>query len=262
MAHHALVLGSNGGGNNATGDAAAHARLSPIDVSCVTQLKTSKEVLNMDLLIFGATGATGQHLVRLALSSGHRVTAFVRDPDRLTATSPSLRKVVGDVLQPASVEAALPGHDAVLCALGTMPEAKADRPRRQPEVPVCSVGTRNILDAMSKHQCRRIVVQSSTSVGGSRATGSLGAGAFVRTVLRDVMNDKELQEAAIRASTSDWTIVRPVRMTDGLAKGHVQSGERLRWNLLSSVSRADVAAYMLAAVADPALLRKEVTIKS
>ena len=93
----------------------------------------------MRLLVFGASGATGRHLVRLALSQGHGVTAFVRDPARLPAMDERLDRVVGDVMQPASVEAAFDHHDAVLCALGTMPEAGADRSRRQPAVPVCSV---------------------------------------------------------------------------------------------------------------------------
>ena len=216
----------------------------------------------MRLLIFGATGATGQHLVRLALSAGHRVTAFVRDPARLFHDGPLLSYVVGDVMQLSSVDTALPGHDAVLCALGTMPEARADRPRRQPAVPVCSVGTTNILEAMTRHQCSRIVVESSTSVGESRYTGSLGAGTIVRAVLRGIMRDKELQEAALRASGLDWTIVRPVRLTNGPAQGHVQAGEALRWNMLSTISRADAAAFMLAAVTDPGTSRKALTIRT
>lgn len=216
----------------------------------------------MHLLIFGASGATGRHLVRLALAQGHRVTAFVRDPGRLSQLSPLLSYVVGDVMQLSSIEPALAGQDAVLCALGTMPEAKADRSRRQPGVPVCSVGTANILEAMSRHRCRRIVVESSTSVGDSRHTGILGAAAIVRMVLKNVMDDKERQEAAIRASNADWTIVRPVRLTDGPAQGHVQAGETLRWHMLSTISRADTAAFMLSAVTDTDTSGKALTIRS
>lgn len=215
----------------------------------------------MRLLVFGASGATGRHLVRLALSQGHGVTAFVRDPARLPAMDERLDRVVGDVMQPASVEAAFDHHDAVLCALGTMPEAGADRSRRQPAVPVCSVGTRHILDAMAKHACRRIVVESSISVGESRHTGRLGAARVVRALLGKVMEDKELQESAVRASSADWTIVRPAKLTDGPARGRFQAGEDLRWNLFSRIPRADVAAFMLAALVDPATSHKALTIK-
>lgn len=216
----------------------------------------------MNLLIFGATGATGQHLVRLALSHGHQVTAFVRDPVRLLDSTSSLAYVIGDVMHLPSLESALRGQDAVLCALGTMPESKADRPRRQPGIPVCSVGTRNILQAMSSHHCRRIVAETSTSVGESRYTSSLGAAAIIRTILKDVMEDKERQEAAIRASNTDWTIVRPVRLTNGAAQNKIQVGEKLPWNMLSTISRADVAAFMIAALSDPLASYKALTIKS
>jgi len=216
----------------------------------------------MRLLIFGATGATGQVLVRLALQAGHHVTAFVRDPGRLAIDNPLLGYVVGDVMQPSSIALAMPGQDAVLCALGTMTEIRADRPRRQPGVPVCSVGTRNILEAMSKHACRRIVVESSAGVGESRRTGRFGAAMLVRMALRPIMEDKELQETAVRTSAADWTVVRPVKLTNGPARGQTQAGESLGWNVFSTISRADTAAFMLAAVSDPGTSRKALTIRT
>ena len=48
----------------------------------------------------------------------------------------------------SSVVDAMHGADAVICTLGTMPEGKDDSARRQPGVPVCSVGTKNILAAL------------------------------------------------------------------------------------------------------------------
>ncbi|MGB5354037.1 MAG: SDR family oxidoreductase [Woeseia sp.] len=216
----------------------------------------------MNLIIFGATGATGQNLVQMALAQGHRVTAFVREPGRLLQTASQLNCVVGDVMHAATIEPALAGQDAVLCALGTMPETPADKVRRQPDVPVCSVGTINILAAMSQHKVRRIVVESSISVGESRQTGRFGAATFVRTVLKRVMEDKEKQEAALRESAADWTIVRPARLTNGPATGRVQAGEKLRWGMLSSISRADTAEFMLSAIGDPGTVGKALTIRA
>jgi uncharacterized protein YbjT (DUF2867 family) len=216
----------------------------------------------MKLLIFGATGATGLHLVRQALVAGHHVTAFVREPARLGIAHPLLTPVVGDVMQAPSVDAAFGEYQAVLCALGSMPEGKSDAARRQPKVPVCSVGTRHILEAMARHGCQRIVVESSASVGSSQAGSVLGASTLIRTLLRDVMDDKEIQEAAIIASAAEWTIVRPVKLGNGPARGRVQSGESLRWSLLSSVTREDVAAFMLAAIADRGSFRRALTLKA
>ena len=72
----------------------------------------------MKLLAFGATGSVGRELVEQALEQGHSVTAFVRDPAKLGIAHPELQIFQGDALDPASVEAAVRGQQAVLCALG------------------------------------------------------------------------------------------------------------------------------------------------
>ena len=204
----------------------------------------------MRLLVFGATGATGRQLVRLALESGHHVTAFVREPARLTMTSDRLDAVTGDVMLPATVDAAVPGHEAVLVALGTMPEDRQDRHRRRPRDPVCSVGTGNIVSSMIRHGVRRLVVETSLGVGESRSASQMGAATLVRCFLKDVMDDKERQEANVRRSQLDWTLVRPARLTNGPRTSGPRWGESLKWSLMSTVSRADVAAFMLGAIAD------------
>ena len=216
----------------------------------------------MKVLVFGASGATGRHLVEEALRRGHSVTAFVREASRLAITHPDLSRVVGDVMAPDSVRKVLRGHEAVLCALGTMPEGKDEKARRQPEVPVCSEGTKNILQAMHEAGCRRIVVESAASIGDSYAAGRFGAGLIVRTVLKSVMADKELQEAAVRTSPFDWTLIRPPRLSNGAATGSLQSGEKLAWNITSTATRADVAAFMVQIIDDRASYRKALTVKA
>ena len=72
----------------------------------------------MKLLIFGATGGTGRKLVEQALEQGHAVTAFARDPGKVKTTHLNLTVVKGDILEPASVTAAVQGQDSVLSALG------------------------------------------------------------------------------------------------------------------------------------------------
>lgn len=216
----------------------------------------------MNIIVFGASGATGRLLVEAAIAAGHCVTAFVRDPARLSQSHSRLRLFKGDAMDSSSVASALPGHEAVICALGTMPESNEDRHRRQPGVPVCSVGTRNILNAMGSSGCRRLVVQSSASVGDSYAAGILGAGFIVRMALKQVMADKELQEAATMASACDWTILRPVKMTNAPAKGCLKSGVSLRWTIASTATRADVANYLVDILSDKTTYRKAITLKN
>ena len=72
----------------------------------------------MRLLILGATGGTGRELMSQATERGHSVTAFVRSPQKLGSLRNRVAVQVGDVRSVSEFEAVLPGHDAVLSALG------------------------------------------------------------------------------------------------------------------------------------------------
>ena len=122
------------------------------------------------IAIFGATGGTGRELVTQALAAGLDVTAFVRQPGRLTPHR-RLREVVGDVTEPDRVAAAVAGQDAVLVALGAGAYSKAR---------VREVGHRAIVDAMQAAGVRRIV---SLSVLGILDSESLLT-PFLRYVVR------------------------------------------------------------------------------
>jgi putative NADH-flavin reductase len=80
----------------------------------------------MDIVIVGATGPLGRRITQAALADGYQVTAFVRTTGRLDP-HPGLREVTGDVLDPGSVAAAMPGHDAVISALGHSNPSSAGR---------------------------------------------------------------------------------------------------------------------------------------
>jgi uncharacterized protein YbjT (DUF2867 family) len=216
----------------------------------------------MNVVVFGPTGSTGRLVVEFALAAGHVVTAFARDPKRMPLTHPNLRIVKGDAMDPASVASAVQGQDAVICTLGVKPQAKDDLGRRQPGVPVCSVGTKNILAAMPLGRGRRLIVESSVSVGESYHTGSFGAGFLVKLALKEVMADKEEQEAAVRESDCDWTIVRPATLTFKRARGNLKAGTDLRWNITSTATRADVAEYMVKILDDPATYKKAITVRN
>lgn len=102
----------------------------------------------MRVLIFGASGRTGQHLVRQALEAGHEVTAFVREPARLKMDHARLRVVSGDVTDAVRTEEAVAGSEVVLSALGHTRTSAKD---------LQTVGTKNIVAAMHRHGVRRIV---------------------------------------------------------------------------------------------------------
>ncbi len=196
------------------------------------------------LLMFGATGGTGRELVQLALQRGDHVTAFVRDhasAARLfAAATGNLQLISGDALDATAVAAAFePRPDAVICALGIYQgQAGGDDLTRV---------TRNIVAAMQQHDVRRLLCISSLGVGVSYLQGDFATRLIQRTSLRHTLADKEMQEALIRDSGLDWTVVRPSRLMNGRGPAYyrvwqgAEPDEKLSW----TVNRADVAAFTL-----------------
>lgn len=206
----------------------------------------------MKLIIFGATGGTGRHLVEQALQQGHEVSAFVRDAAKLNISHPNLRAIEGNVLDQPSVERALPGHDAVVCAIGT-PANKTGTLRSQ--------GTHNIVRGMQNTGLKRLVCQASLGYGDSKPLLGLTPFVFrniiVPFVLKKGFADHALQEDHIKRSGLDWVIVRPGNLTDGAHTGEYQHGfPATAKNLRMKVSRADVADFMLKQVDNVVYLHK------
>lgn len=204
----------------------------------------------MRLLIVGATGGTGRELVRQALERGHDVTAFARNPSRVDMTHERLVIVRGDVLDISSVEAAVRGQDAVLCALG---HKRWLYPTR-----ILSEGTRNLIRAMEKESVPRLVCETSLGIGDSFGRMGLYYTLFVGVfILPFYFYDKFRQERLIRESALDWVIVRPGTLTNGKKRGVYRHGPKVgNWLWTVRISRADVADFMLNQVTSDAYLRQ------
>ena len=140
-------------------------------------------------------------LVAQAVAHGHSVTTFGRS--LFTGSqSGEILSIVGDPMSPSELADALPGHDAVLSALGT---------RGLGATSVLEDGSRATISAMRKTGVRRLVILSSalldTHIGlVNRIVG--------RTLLRHFSRDQRAMEKLVTASDLDWTILRPPRMTD------------------------------------------------
>jgi len=204
----------------------------------------------MKLTIFGATGGTGLELVKQALERGHAVTAFVRNPASLAAHGAGLAIATGDVHDLASVERAIQGQDAVLCALGSR-DLKKNMIRTE--------GTANIIQAMKKAQVRRLTVVSAMGIGESWNSLSMINKLFLAVLLKNTLKDHAAQEAAVRNSGLAWSIVRPSGLTDAPRTGIYSVGENIRAKT-SRIARADVADLILDDLEKGALVGKAVTI--
>ena len=160
----------------------------------------------MKVLIIGATGATGKILMREALAQGHKATALARNPSAVASEDHRLRVVEGNALDAPSLEAAVAGQDAVLSALGT----RSARPTT-----LFSESTHNLIGAMDKHGVRRLVCITGVGVGESKGHVGFLYDRIIRPfVVKNIYEDKERQEEAIKKSDLDWVIVRPAQLTD------------------------------------------------
>lgn len=207
----------------------------------------------MKLVIFGASGGTGQHLVQQALAQGHTVTAFARRPDSiLAAPSPGLTVVQGDVHDAPAVSAAIAGQDAVLSGLGARNLGKSD---------VLEVGVRNILAGMAAHGVRRIIVLGASGVA-SDAAQHQGAGTRLllklisATILKEPFRSQREQERQLEASAMDYTVVRPPRLLNGPFTGRYRVQEDGLPSHGATINRADVADFMLRQLTDGTWIRK------
>ncbi len=201
----------------------------------------------MKLVIFGSTGSIGRHLLNQALQQGYSVTAFARDAAKIDSKHENLQVIQGDVMDPASVEKAIPGHEAVLCSLGAGRKGA-----------VRSEGTRNIINAMEKAGVRRLICQSTLGVGDSQANlNFFWKYIMFGILLRPAYADHVSQENHVIQSKLDWTIIRPAAFTDGERTGKYRHGfSGTDKTVTLKISRADVADFMLKQLTDDTYLRK------
>jgi len=210
----------------------------------------------MRITVFGATGRIGGHAVEQALAAGHKVAAVVRESSRFEVDHPSLEvfRVPGltdeEVLRPA-----VDGSAAVISGVGA---------RGRKDGPVASGSTRAILAAMSAVGVRRLVAVSAIPLGPVPPDESFLNRRVILPLINafaaDVYADLRLMESDIMTSNTDWTIVRPPKLTNKPLTGRYRVGIGSTISRTYSISRADTAHLMLAALSDPAMVGQPVSV--
>ena len=207
----------------------------------------------MKLVVFGASGGTGQEIIGQALDQGHEVTAFIRDPKKLAIKHCNLLIIEGDTLKDQSAIAnAIAERDAIICSLGVANSLKS--------AGLIAGSLASIVPAAEKHDVRRLILISAFGVGDSFRNAPLVPRLMYRLLLGDIYRDKKAGEDIVKASGLDWTIIHPVMLTTGPRTGTYRSGERLNLRGIPKISRANVAHFALAQLADRTFLRKTVVI--
>ena len=202
-----------------------------------------------EILVFGATGGTGQAIVHEALTRGYDVTVFVRDIKHaqhiFDGKVSALNFCEGDALNPDAVRQAVKStSQAVISAMGVY-QSKSGGDE-------LTKATTNILNSMNTSGQKRFLCISSIGVGDSRGQGDFITRMIQKTVLRFTLADKKLQEAAIQNSNLDWTIIRPSRLMDKGAPAQYRTwtGQQPAQKLVWSIDRSQVATLTLDCLED------------
>jgi uncharacterized protein YbjT (DUF2867 family) len=201
------------------------------------------------VLVVGATGGTGRLIVSQALARGYDVAALVRSPEKASALK-GATLIAGDARDETTLREALTGRHAVISALGTPAS-----PFRQ--VTLLSTATRALVSAMKIAHVSRLVC-----ITGIGAGDSAGHGGFffdnliVPLLLRNVYADKNRQEAIVRDSGLDWILVRPSILNDKPGRDIVRALTDLSGVHGGTISREDVAKFVVEQVHSNTWLRR------
>ena len=159
----------------------------------------------MRIVVFGATGRVGRAVVEQGLARGHEVTAFVRSPAKLDRSeTPGLTVVLGEGSDLASVAAAIPGHDAVVSALG-----------------LPSLNLTNELSTMTAN-----VITGARTGGVRRVAAVVSVAVFFETSrppFQFVGEEHRRDLAALQGSGLEWVGAAPGTITDDDAVGSYQA---------------------------------------
>jgi putative NADH-flavin reductase len=195
----------------------------------------------MKIIVFGANGGIGSKVVEQGLEAGHQITAVVRRPESITIQHPNLKVVQGDALKPETILKPMIGQEAVISALGIS--------TNEPTT-VYSQGVANIIRAMQANGVQRLMCISASGLDPGPLYQKVIAKLFLWRAFKHSYTDLVRMEAIVNASSINWTIVRPPRLTDKARTGHYKIAVNKHLPNGLVLSRADTADYMLKHLTD------------
>ncbi|PWK59873.1 NAD(P)-dependent oxidoreductase [Roseicyclus mahoneyensis] len=210
----------------------------------------------MKITVIGASRGIGRKVVDHALSRGHGVRALARGADTMGIEADGFEPVAGDATDPVALARAVAGADAVILTLGVPRDLRALR-----RTTLFSDATSALIPVMEAAGVRRLLAVTGFGAGDSAAKLSSLEKIPFKLFLGRAYADKALQEEMIRASSLDWTIVRPGILNDNaMSKKYKVLVEPETWRQ-GIVSRADVAHFLVQAAEDGSHIGKTPAIQ-
>ncbi len=191
----------------------------------------------MQILLLGATGTIGQATARALLAAGHDVVALVRGPSELPCPS-----IIADVTQDGAVAGAIKGaqFDAIISCLASRTGAPADA-------------------AAIDHRANSMALRAAQAAGVAQFV--LLSAICVQKPRLGFQRAKLAFEAELQSSGLTYSIIRPTAFFKSLSGqvARVAAGKPFvvfgngQLTACKPISDADLARYLAACLADPAL---------
>ena len=176
----------------------------------------------MKILLLGATGRTGKHVIEEALKKGHTITTIARDPVKLSEYPVEI--LTGTPYDYETVESAIEGCQAVINTLNI--SRKSDNPWSKLTAPrdLLSRSASNAIQAMVKHGIKRYVALSTYGAGNSwRSTPVVLKLIVLTSNLKYAFRDHGRQEELLKESDLEYTVCRAPMLTSRINKSGIIS---------------------------------------
>ena len=211
----------------------------------------------MKILILGATGRTGKLILEEALNQDYEVNCLVREPKRIKANHEKLKILKGSPEQISDLENALKGCKGIISALNI--SRKSDFPWSKLRTPPTFLSDvmKNIISLTEKNGLERIVVCSAWGVAETEKEIPFWFNWFIKNSNIGVAyKDHERQEEELKKSKLHWTIVRPTGLTNFKNDKKVIESYNNEPKPKLTISRKNVAKFMVNALKSNELIGK------
>ena len=217
-------------------------------------MEQHKNTGHQQIVILGANGGIGNQVVMQALAAGHQVTAILRTPSNLTIQHPNLHIIQGDVMQTGSLDEHLKGKDIIVSAIGKNSVKKTT---------LYSQGAKNLIEAMERTGVKRAFFISASGLDVNPTHSllvRLATKYLLQVILRHMYADQRIMEDLIKKSAINWTIMRPPKLLDTPVTGKYRISTDGFLNNGLTITRADVAHFIVHNLNSEAIFDKTVEI--
>ena len=215
----------------------------------------------MKLVIFGASGATGRHLVRLAVQEGHQVVVCVR-PDKANSFLPEQQCLTVEPDNQSQVREALMGADAVAVCLGISRKSRSPFASIVSPTDLTSRSMAIIIAAMSELNVRRIVYLSAYGAGASWKCIPWWGRIFIRiSNIHYSIDDHTRSEQLLVNTNLEWTVLRPMMLNE-LPSNQSARKMQAKDSLLTKIPREAVARTFLNVLCDQSTFKCAIALSA